>query len=217
MAHALCASRVRARARAHAVACQGKPQGGSCTAGLLPLRFPPQVTHSTTIIGIASDDLPADAYARANNVRVAAVVPGPKIPKNLAACLIPLLTMLSNAAGGRPGMPDALAPQPLELRAAGPDGNATTRQHIPYLTSVVGDRIGTNKINGCKGPSACLSCPYCIFQSSPYAAAGGRSTYRPAGYVSPVPQTLNLGSGDGDANAPAYKAGDPHLALTHAM
>jgi hypothetical protein len=97
--------------------------------------------------------------------------------------LIPLLEVFWEAADGAPGATDAAPPRPLQLRAAQPDGSFTTMQHIPYLVDVKGDRIGTNKINGCKGPSACLSCHYCIFQSSPYPAAAGRTVYRPAGYI----------------------------------
>lgn len=173
-----------------------------------------KVSYSTTIIGIACNDLPADAYARNNNVRVAAVIPGPKIPKNLETCAIPFLEMFSKAAGGQPGTPGAEPPQPLRLRAARNDGSWAAVTHIPYLINVTGDRIATQKFNGCKGPSAIISCHYCRLESTPFPAAAGRTVYRPAGYVTAVPHDRTCDP-LADGSYPSWRAGDPDLLLTH--
>lgn len=160
------------------------------------------VNHSTYVLAIASDDLPDDTYARSNNFRVLGLAPGPKAPENLKAAFINTLAQLRLAAGDPPPPPDG-APaegagspnpaQPITLRVAEEDGTYSSMEHIPYLTTAFADRMATIKVDGGLGPSARLSCHYCVNEGAKFTNAGGGTTYRPAGYVDAVPQVLRFG------------------------
>ena len=160
--------------------------------------------HSTYVLAMGSDDLPNDTYARSNYFRVLGLVPGPKAPENLKAALINTLWRLRSAAGDPPpAQPDGgsasagpsspARPRPLELRVAEEDGTYSRLLHIPYLTAVFADRMATIKVDGCLGPSARLSCHWCVNEGAKFVNAGGGATYRPAGYVDAVPQALRFG------------------------
>jgi hypothetical protein len=122
---------------------------------------PLQVTHSCFVVALTNNDLPLDAYARTNNIRVVALVPGPRQPKNVHVCLIPLLRVLRNAAGRR-GAP----PVPLQLQLAAPDGSFTPLAHVPYAVDVKCDRMASIKVSGVKGPNGCLNCHHCRNQGA---------------------------------------------------
>lgn len=139
---------------------------------------PCQVTHSCFVVALVNKDLPLDAYARINNVRVVALVPGPKTPTNAHVCLVPLLRALRNAAGDRPGAPGAPA-SPFRLRAANFDGSYTPINHVPYLVDVQADRMAAIKISGVMPPAGCLSCHYCLNQGSWLGSWGGGVAARP--------------------------------------
>lgn len=127
----------------------------------LPLSLSmPQITHSCFVVALANNDLPVDAYARINNVRVVALVPGPKTPNNTHMCLVPLLRALRQAAGTRKGAPGS----PLQLLAANRDGSCTPISHIPYLVDIKADRMAAIKMSGVMPPAGCLSCHYCLNQ-----------------------------------------------------
>ncbi len=111
---------------------------------------------------MVNKDLPLDAYARINNVRVLALVPGPKTPRNPNVCLVPLLRAMRAAAGCRQGEP----PAPMQLRGANHDGSYTDISHVPYLIDVLADRMAAVKMSGVMPPSGCLSCHYCLNQGS---------------------------------------------------
>lgn len=176
------------------------------------------VNHSTYVLAIACDDLPDDTYARNNNFRVLALVPGPKAPENLKAVFINTLAQLRRAAGDPPppssdpaeGAEPSNPAVPMVLRVAEEDGTYSSIAHIPYLTTAFADRMATIKVDGCLGPSARLSCHYCINESAKFTNAGGGTTYRPAGYVDPVPQVLRFGGN-------AMKMDDDRLHVDNAM
>lgn len=168
-----------------------------------------RVTHSTYVIGIMSNDLPADAYARANNMRVLAIVPGPRAPDNLRPCLIPFLKAFASAAGGDPRSPDAPPPKPITVQGG---SDADTFEHIPYLADAKADRMACIKISGVKGPSAYCSCHYCKNQAVAYPGANNTTTLRPGGYEKPVPQPLNFTNPDGSVQEMFFN--DPSLLLT---
>lgn len=171
-----------------------------------------KVTHSMYIIGLTCIDLPVDAYARGNNCRVIAIVPGPKAPNNLHACILPLLMALDKAAGGDPTSTDQAPapPEPIIVTAATQDRTTIEIPHIPYLTTVMCDRMAGIQISGVLGPAARICCHYCVNEGRPFPNASGvRPTYRPAGYSHPVPQQLRFGG-------EAMLMNDPRLKLDHA-
>lgn len=129
-----------------------------------------RVTHSCFVVGITCRDLPPDAAVRNNNVRILAIAPGPEAPNNIHVCLFPVLKMMAEAAGGLDGTANLA---PLRVRGALADGGLTDAiNHVPYLTDIKADRMAQIHITGVKGPAACLSCHYCMFEG----AQGGGGT-----------------------------------------
>ena len=145
----------------------------SCVSKAVPTMPPLQVTHSCFVVGLVNKDLPLDAYARINNVRVAALVPAPKSPNNIHVCVAPLLRALRTAAGGE-GAP----PRPLQLRGANRDGSYTDISHVPYVVDVLADRMAAIKLSGVMPPAGCLSCHSCLNQGVGVVGRGAREILR---------------------------------------
>ena len=126
------------------------PKNGNWT--LIADGFNPynRVTHSCFVVGITCNDLPVDAYARANNARVLAIVPGPEAPNNLHVCRLPLLQMMATAAGGLDGQGELA---PLRVRGHLPGGETEEFDHIPFLVGVSADRMAQVKFTGVRGPA----------------------------------------------------------------
>lgn len=122
-----------------------------------------RVTCATYVIGISCNNMPLNTYARANNYRVIAIVPGRRAPNNLFAVLIPIMSM---------------------FKAAHKDGNVKTFEHTPYLDCLLGDRMAAIKITCVKGPGAYCSFHYCKNQAKTYPG----NIWRPAVTHAPDPE-----------------------------